>query len=129
MIFSAAVWDRGLIFVKIRLIDAQCASILWIICPSVCPSVYKWQKWKNRKIRFSRRIFKKEDWYFLWRFIWWMMSIYFINILSVGLTVLLKKRLKCKKWKYPISIFASLYNIHISRFPLTHHIIKPKYST
>ncbi len=40
---------------------------------------------------FSRILFTIEDWYFLWRFIWWM-SIYYINILSVCLSVKLQKK-------------------------------------
>ena len=66
-----------------------CASTLLIICPSG----YKGHKciYIYIETSISRVLLTIEDWYFLWWFIWWM-SIYYMNILSVCLSVRLKKK-------------------------------------
>ena len=70
--------------------SSWCASIVWIIYPSVCLSGYKKHKCIYIDTSFSWVVLTIESWYFLWRFIWWM-SIYSIDILSVCLLVRLQK--------------------------------------
>ena len=90
------IFSRLLLMIKLWFFcedsSVWCASILWVICPSVCLSGYKSQKCKNTKTWFSRLIFKIELWFFFVKIC--MVDTHLFYCLSVCLSGY--ERHKCK---------------------------------